>query len=186
MGRTGSELDASLVNFIKASPMFFVATAPLSVDGHINCSPRPVDSRFILKSDSQVGWFDLVGSGIETIAHLKENSRIVLMFCSFTTDPLILRIHGSGRVFEPGDDEFEREIADFGSYLGIRALVLVDVESVSTSCGYGVPIMQFQSHREKMDNWLELKGSDGLKKYREKHNLRSVDDLEGLDPNRIS
>lgn len=185
MGLIDSQLNDALVNFIKESPMFFVATAPLSVEAHINCSPRPVDSRFLLKSERQIGWFDLVGSGIETIAHLKENSRIVLMFCSFTADPLILRIHGSGRVFEPGDEEFDSEVAKLGSELGIRAMILVDVESVSTSCGYGVPIMKFESHREKMDAWLELKGPSGLRQYKHGHNLSSIDNLEGLDSRKI-
>lgn len=185
MGVIGPELNDSLTAFIKQSPMFFVATAPLSPQGHINCSPRPMDARFILNSKNQIGWFDLVGSGIETISHLKENSRIVLMFCSFGEDPLILRIHGAGSVYEPGDEIYENALGDLKAELGIRALILVDIETVSTSCGYGVPIMRFESHREKIDDWLELKGHEGLVGYRNKNNLTSIDGLAGLDPSRI-
>ena len=185
MGIETPELTVSQIDFIKRSPMFFVATAPNSSEGHLNCSPRPVDWSFFIDSAKTVGWFDLVGSGIEMIAHLRENGRIVLMFCSFDSKPLILRLHGRGVVYQPGDDQYESMVARTQRSLGIRALVNVEIERVSTSCGYGVPVMDFVSHRATMEDWLQRKGEDGLKDYRKKNNLTSIDGLAGLDPERI-
>ncbi len=179
------ELSESLIGFIRRSPMFFIATAPSGQGGHINCSPRPLDWSFFIDSPKRVGWFDLVGSGIETIAHLKDNGRIVLMFCSFGGKPLILRVHGSGAVFEPGDDVFEASVSSLDSSLGVRAVVIVEVERVSTSCGYGVPVMEFVAHRPTINEWLEKKGDEGLVEYRMRNNLVSVDGLAGLDPEKL-
>lgn len=185
MGFTGSVLNDVQMNFIRESPVYFVATAPISSTGHINCSPRPVDWSFILESPSEVGWFDLVGSGIETISHLKENGRIVMMFCSFAGDPLILRLHGRGVVYEPGDASYEGLVAGCERKSGIRSVVKISIERVSTSCGYGVPLMDFVSHRTKIDQWIALKGESGLVNYRKKHNLSSIDGLNGLDEDSI-
>ena len=181
MGVHGPVLDSSQIAFIRKSPLFFVATAPLSSDGHINCSPRPVDSRFFVNSASEIGWLDLVGSGVETVAHLKENGRIVAMFCSFSEQPQVLRIHGTGQVFEPGHVRFE-EITSGSPYEpGVRAVIIIRIERVSTSCGYGVPMMNFVSHRSTIDEWLELKGTKGLDAYKRKNNSSSIDGLDGLN-----
>ena len=180
MGAHQPNLDSSQIAFIRQSPVFFVATAPLSAEGHINCSPRPVDSRFLINSETEVGWLDLVGSGIETVAHLKENGRIVLMFCSFSEQPQILRIHGKGEVFEPGHTRFEETMSRFSNHLGVRAVIIIKVERVSTSCGYGVPMMNFVSHRSTIDEWLDLKGTNGLAVYKRQHNKNSIDSLTGL------
>ncbi|MDA8081993.1 MAG: pyridoxamine 5'-phosphate oxidase family protein [Actinomycetota bacterium] len=185
MGVEKPELTGQYVDFIKKSPVYFIATAPIGIDGHVNCTPRPMDWSFFAESSRLVGWFDLVGSGVETIAHLKENGRIVLMFCSFGSKPLILRLHGKGSVYEPGDEEFESRVSMAGHGLGIRAVVTVDVERVSTSCGNGVPVMDFVSHRSTIGKWLENKGESGLLEYRRNNNLLSIDGLAGLDPKKI-
>lgn len=185
MGVEKPELTVHQVDFIRNSPVFFIATAPSGTEGHVNCTPRPMDWSFFSESSRRVGWFDLVGSGVETIAHLKENGRIVVMFCSFGSKPLILRLHGKGIVHEPGDEVYESKVSLVGSGLGIRAVVAVDVERVSTSCGYGVPVMDFVSHRPTIGKWLESKGESGLVEYRRKNNLSSIDGLAGLDPKKI-
>lgn len=185
MGVEKPELSQTNIGFILKSPMFVVATAPSSLQGHVNCSPRPVDWSFFVDSPRTVGWFDLVGSGVETIAHLKQNGRIVLMFCSFGVNPLILRLHGKGHVYEPGDEQFEERVSKVDSCQGIRAIIIVEIERVSTSCGYGVPIMDFVSHRSTLSEWIGRKGEAGLFKYRRKNNLASVDGLEGLDRKKI-
>lgn len=181
MGVTGSVLDQGQMEFMSGCPLYFVATAALGEEGHVNCSPRPMDWSFFVDSERRVGWFDMVGSGIETVAHLKENGRIVLMFCSFGRTPLILRIHGRGRVCEPGDVDFEMKSQGRSSRLGVRALVYVEIERVSTSCGFAVPVMEFVTHRPAMDEWLRRKGETGLAKYRLENNLVSIDGLPGLD-----
>lgn len=186
VGLTGLALSESQIKFIRESHLYFVATSPNSPSGHINCSPRPVDWSFILDSPSEVGWFDLVGSGIETISHLKENGRIVLMFCSFGAVPLIMRLHGRGFVHEPGSAGFERLMSGCQRRLGIRAVIKISIERVSTSCGYGVPLMDFVTHRPRMDQWVEQKGESGLVSYRKKNNVASIDGLEGLDEDCIS
>ena len=185
MGVVRPELTSNQIEFIKGSAVCFVASAPSGSGGHINCSPRPVDWSFYIDSPRRVGWLDLVGSGIENIAHLKENGRVVLMFCSFGPKPLILRLHGHGVVFEPTDEFFEVMTARVGKSLGIRAVIAVDIERVSTSCGNGVPIMDFVGHRPTIDEWIERKGPDGLAEYRKMNNLASVDGLAGLDSEKI-
>ncbi|TAN25205.1 MAG: pyridoxamine 5'-phosphate oxidase family protein [Actinomycetota bacterium] len=185
MGIQRPELTNSQIEFIKGSPLYFVASAPSGSGGHINCSPRPVDWSFFIDSPKRVGWLDLVGSGIETIAHIKENGRIVLMFCSFGPKPLILRLHGRGVVHEPADEFFDGVVARAGKSLGIRAVVAVDIERVSTSCGYGVPLMEFVGNRSTIDEWIERKGQEGLADYRKNNNLASIDGLTGLDVEKI-
>lgn len=185
MGVEMEALSESLTTFINGSPVFFIATAPSGADGHVNCSPRPMDGTFFVESPKRVGWLDLVGSGIETVAHLKENGRIVLMFCSFSSKPLIMRLHGHGVVLEPGEDGFESRHLLAGSPQGVRAIVIVEIERVTTSCGYGVPIMEFVAHRSTIGEWLERKGEKGLIDYRMKNNLSSIDGLPGLDSEKV-
>lgn len=174
-------ISESQLKFISSSPLYFVATAPSGPEGHVNCSPRPVDWSFYVDSPTELGWYDLVGSGIETVSHLKENARIVLMFCSFRKTPLVLRIHGRGTVFEPASDYFQEKIRLVDSRLGVRALIRVEVERVSTSCGFGVPLMEFVSHRPTMHEWLERKGERGLNDYVKGNNVLSIDQLPGLN-----
>lgn len=174
-----SEIDETLKKFIEAQPMFFVATAPLAAEGHLNLSPKGLDS-FRILGPRQVAYLDLTGSGVETIAHLKENGRIVFMFCAFQGPPKIVRLHGHGRVLEPSAPEFSAMSTQFPAYTSARSIVVADIARVSYSCGYGVPLMHYEASRQQHFAWAEKKGSDGLKAYRKEKNSRSIDGLQGL------
>ncbi len=180
MGRTYEVIDTRLSQFVLAQPMFFVATAPLSAQGLVNCSPKGNRGNFAVLGDRRVAYLDLTGSGVETIAHLKENARIVVMFCAFDGPPRIVRFHGRGEVIELGDPRFDTLTAHFSAESGARAIIVVDVERISDSCGYGVPLMTFDRHRENLDHWAETKGPDGLADYRLEKNATSLDGLPGL------
>jgi len=179
MGKVFDGIDDSLAAWIGEQHLFFVATAPLSAEGHVNVSPRGLDSLSILDPHT-VAWLDLTGSGAETIAHLTENGRICLMFCAFEARPRIVRLHGRGRVTPPGDEVFERVAAEHPGHVGARAVIVVDVERIADSCGGGVPIMEFVADRDIMRPWAEKKGPDGLETYRAQKNARSLDGLPGL------
>lgn len=181
MGRTYEAIDGRLAAFLSKQPIFFVATAPLSAEGHVNCSPKGNDGMFAVLNERCVAYTDMTGSGIETIAHLRENGRIVLMFCAFEGPARIVRLHGQGEAIMPDDDRFPPIAERMGHRLGLRAIVKVDVTRVSDSCGYGVPIMSFERHRSNLDSWTEKKGEDGLAAYRAKNNRLSLDALPGLD-----
>ena len=178
MGRVPA-IDAKLAEFMLSQPVFFVATAPLN-GGHVNCSPKGNDGDLQILDDMRVAYQDMTGSGIETIAHLRENGRIVLMFCAFSGPPRIVRLHGRGHPVVPGDGRYPGLEARFRPALGRRSFVVVEVERVSTSCGYGVPQMTFDRHRDNMARWAEVKGADGLAAYREEKNALSLDGLSGL------
>ena len=181
MGKVFDGIDEKLAAWISEQHLFFVATAPLSVKGHVNVSPRGLDSLSILDSHT-VAWLDLTGSGAETIAHLTENGRICLMFCAFDARPRIVRLHGRGRVVLPGDEVFERVEREHPGHVGARAVIVVDVERASDSCGWGVPQMEFVADRDIMRPWAEKKGPDGLERYRAQKNARSLDGLPALVP----
>ena len=127
-----------------------------------------------------VAYLDLIGSGVETIAHLKENGRIVIMFCKFQGSPNIFRLHGMGRVVEPSAPEFAELVAKFPPYETTRAIIVVDVTRISHSCGFGVPLMQYEGERTQHFAWAAKKDSEGLKLYKQEKNLRSIDGLPGL------
>lgn len=179
MGKVFDGIDDSLAAWIGAQHMFFVATAPLSAEGHVNVSPRGLDSLSIL-DEHTVAWLDLTGSGAETIAHLAENGRICLMFCSFDGRPRIVRLHGRGRVVLPGDEVFEQVANEHPGHVGARAVIVVDVARVSDSCGWGVPVMEFVEDRDIMGPWAVKKGPEGLDAYRAAKNSRSLDGLPAL------
>jgi hypothetical protein len=179
VGRLQGISDA-LRQWIEAQHIFFVATAPLSGEGLVNCSPKGLDSLHFLGPDA-VAYADLTGSGAETIAHLRENGRIVLMFCAFSGPPKIVRLHGTGRVVRAGTPEFERIQPAFRDHPGTRAIIHVDVTRVSDSCGYGVPLFDFRTDRDTLTRWSEAKGTDGLRDYRTQKNARSIDGLPALD-----
>jgi hypothetical protein len=177
-----SEIDDHLQKFILAQPMFFVSTAPLAPDGHLNLSPKGLDS-FRILGPKQVAYLDLTGSGVETISHLKENGRIVLMFCAFQGPPKILRLHGHGRVIEPHTSGFGALAEHFPAYQSVRSIIVVDVTRVTDSCGYSVPLMKYEGERKQLFAWAEKKGVAGLEAYRKQKNSRSIDGLQGLaDP----
>jgi hypothetical protein len=180
MGKVRAFIDDSARKFIEAQPIFFVGSAPLDSDGHVNVSPKGLDSLRVLGA-STVAYLDLTGSGIETVAHLKENGRIVLMFCAFQGPPRILRLHGRGRVLEPDQEEFRGLATLFPEYEGRRAIISVEVSRVSDSCGYSVPMLKYEGDRNQLSAWASKLGAEGLKKYRQEKNQQSIDQIAGLE-----
>jgi hypothetical protein len=180
VGRTYESLEGRLGQFVRRQPVFFVATAPLGADGHVNCSPKGNDASLVVLGPDRIAYQDLTGSGAETIAHLRENGRIVVMFCAFQGPPRIVRIHGRGRVVLPADPEWADLSGRFPDRLGTRAVIVVDAERISDSCGYAVPLMSFESHRSNLDHWAQEKGPEGLVAYREEKNAVSLDGLVAL------
>lgn len=184
MGKVHASIDDRLAAFIAAQRLFFVATAPAGGDGHVNVSPKGLDSLAVLDPHT-VAYQDLVGSGAETIAHLRENGRITLMFCAFEGPPLILRLHGRGEVIEPGDAAFDVLAARFPERSSTRAVIRVAVARIADSCGYGVPLYRFEADRDQLDRWAERKGPDGLRRYQLENNLESLDGLPALRAERL-
>ncbi|MEL7368232.1 MAG: pyridoxamine 5'-phosphate oxidase family protein [Myxococcota bacterium] len=178
MGKHFEALNEHLTDFITRQPMFFVGTAPLNQDGLVNISPKD-GSRFKVLGPRRVAYLDRVGSGIETVAHIRENQRITLMFCAFEGSPLIVRLYGKGSIVFPQDDAWADRYAAFDAEEGARSIITVDVSRVGTSCGFGVPVMSFERHRTQLDEWIERK-SDQLDSYREKFNMKSLEGLPGL------
>ncbi|MCS7069895.1 MAG: pyridoxamine 5'-phosphate oxidase family protein [Anaerolinea sp.] len=176
MGKVFDHITEEHRQVIAAQKIFFVATAPLSADGHINLSPKGMDTFRVLNSDT-VAYLDLTGSGNETSAHLLENGRITFLFCAFEGRPLILRLYGQGRTILPGSGEWDEYIGLFPSLPGTRQIVLAEIERVSTSCGYGVPLMGYQGDRPQLTDWATKKGPEALAEYRREHNRRSLDGL---------
>ena len=183
MGKTFDAIDESLAEWIASQPVFFVATAPLAGDGLVNCSPKGNRGEFAVLSPTSVAYLDQTGSGVETIAHLKENGRIVIMFCAFEGPPRIVRLHGTGHAVPATHSGFSSLTSSFSGEPGVgaRSVVVVDVARVADSCGYGVPFMDFVEHRPTMDQWSTRKGPEGIAAYWAEKNLVSLDGLAGLD-----
>lgn len=181
MGEHAAGVDDGVAEFLRAQKVFFVATAPLSGTGRVNLSPKGLDSFRVLGPRS-VAYLDLTGSGVETVAHVRENGRIVLMFCAFEGPGRIVRLHGRGEALEPGDPDFADLRALFPGHPGARAIVRVAVERVATSCGTAVPLMRFERARTGLDEWSVQKGEEGLRAYRAEKNRASLDGLPGLEP----
>ena len=179
MGTIFQSLDSDLQKFIREQRVFFIASAPLAQAGHVNLSPKGLDS-FRILGPEQVAYVDFVGSGIETVSHLRENGRIVIMFCAFEGRPRILRLHGRGRCVEPHDEEWEQLAKAFPSYAGARSIIVVDVMRIADSCGYGIPLYHYSEERTQLSAWAERKGEGGLRDYEQEHNLCSIDGLPGL------
>ena len=179
MGKVFEAIDATLQRWIEAQPVWFVATAPLAADGRVNVSPRGADS-FSVLGPHRVGWVDLTGSGVETIAHLRENGRTCVMFAAFDHRPRIVRLHGRGQVHLPGTAAFEEVTALHPAHPSTRAVITVDVERVSDSCGWGVPVMDVVDQRDLMRPFAEKKGPEGMASYRAQKNAASLDGLPGL------
>jgi hypothetical protein len=179
MGKVLSSIDDSIREFIVAQSVFFVGSAPLDANGHINVSPKGLDT-FRVLSPTTVAYLDLTGSGVETIAHVRENRRIVLMFCAFQGPPRILRLHGLGRVVEAGQSEFSELRSRFPGYEGARAIIVVELTRVSTSCGFAVPLLRHEADRDQLGAWTRGKGPEALKTYQQQKNRNSIDELPGL------
>ena len=191
MGKTFARIEPSLRKWIEAQHLFFVGTAPLSAGGHINVSPKGMMDSFRVLDDTSVAYVDLAGSGAETIAHLKENGRIVIMLCAFEGPPRIVRLHGEGLVHQTGTSGFERLIASFDTRplapveAGIRSIVEVKVGRVADSCGYSVPLMSYEGERPHQKLWVDKRlkqdGPNGVLNYVRKKNARSIDLLPAVD-----
>ncbi len=179
MGKVFDAIDEPMREWLAGQRMFFVATAPLSGDGLVNLSPKGLNT-FAVLGPRSVAYLDLTGSGIETVAHLRENGRIVLMFCAFDGPPRIVRFHGRGTVFEAGAAGFEELAAHFPHDSSARAVIRVDVARIADTCGYGVPVYHYESERDQLGAWAARKGADGLRAYRVENNARSLDGLPGL------
>jgi hypothetical protein len=179
MGHLGSVIDEKIQQFIAAQHVFFVASAPLDPHGHVNLSPKGLDT-FRILGPSTVAYLDLTGSGVETIAHLRENGRIVLMFCAFQGPPKIVRFHGRGRVVEIHEPEFALLKLHFEEMEGTRAIIVVEVSRVRDSCGFSVPLLKYEDDRQQLGAWIQKKGPEGLAKYRHDKNKTSLDGLPGV------
>jgi len=179
MSKIHDALTPGLVGFIEAQRMFFVATAPLSADGHVNVSPKGMDSLRVLGPRS-VAYLDVTGSGVETISHVKENGRMVMMFCAFEGKPFILRLHGRGRVLENGQPEFASLLERFPALPGMRAIICLDITRIADSCGWTVPLYDFSGTRDYYHNYAEKLGPDGLRKGQLAANMTGIDGLPGL------
>jgi len=186
MGKVYDEIEPKLADWIRRQRLFFVGTAPSGADGHVNVSPKgPISSLAILDART-VAYLDVVGSGAETIAHLRENGRIVVMLCAFEGPPRIVRLHGRGRVLLAGDDAFDDVVAAAGFERGpnARSVVVVDVERIADSCGYGVPLMRYEGERPQAAAWVERKlaaSPTALADYVREKNARSIDGLPAVD-----
>ena len=179
MGQVFEALDERLTDWIAGQHVFFVATAPLAADGLVNLSPKGLDT-FAVLDEHRVAYLDLTGSGVETIAHLRENGRIVVMFCAFEGRPRILRLHGRGRAVLPGEPRFDELARCFAPRPGIRAVIEVDVARIADSCGYAVPLLDYRGERTQLDAWAAAKGPEKLDAYRAEKNAASLDGLPGL------
>lgn len=179
MGKTYPGIDPKLVEWIEKQHLFFVATAPLADDGFVNCSPKGLDS-FLVVDAHRVAYLDFNGSGVETIAHLRENGRIVIMFCALDGSPKIVRLHGQGRSVEAGDAEFDALRARFTTDNPVRSIIVVDVTRVSDSCGFGVPVYDYVGERDALTRWAASKDEASLSEYQQAKNRHSLDGLPGL------
>ncbi len=190
MARISERIDERQREWIARQPLFFVGTAPLDSEGHINVSPKgPIGSLRVL-DDHTVAYLDVVGSGAETIAHLRENGRVVVMLCAFDGPPRILRLHGRGEVLPAGDERFAAmlEQAGFEPFEvpeSHRAIIVVHVTRVADSCGYGVPLMDYVGERPHQAassaKRVRVQGPDAYVAYQREHNMASIDGLPAVD-----
>jgi hypothetical protein len=190
VGKVYDGIDERLQSWIAEQSMFFVGTAPLDEDGHVNVSPKGQIDALRVLDRCAVAYLDYVGSGAETIAHVRENGRIVIMVCAFAGPPRILRLHGRGRIVPASDPEFGELVARCGFAEAAtpeaqRAVVVVEVERVADSCGYGVPLMSYEGRRPHMDAWaakkLRVGGPEALLNYQREKNSLSIDGLPAVD-----
>jgi hypothetical protein len=181
MGKTFAALNDTLTGFVLRQHMFFVATAPSGPDGHVNLSPKGLAGTLSVIDHSTVAYVDVAGSGVETIAHLRDNGRITLLFCAFDGPPQIVRLYGSGKVLMPGEPAFDELRGRFPSDLqAVRSIIVARIDEVRTACGYGVPLMDYVDDRDDQVRWAERKGVDGLERYLVEKNTVSLDGLPGL------
>jgi hypothetical protein len=179
MGKIYETIDEPLSDWIREREMFFVSTAPLASDGLVNCSPKGLDT-FRIIDPVTVAYADLIGSGIETAAHLQENGRIVVLFCAFSGPPKIVRLHGTGKFLGQNTHGFENLQAHFGELRGVRGLIEISVTRISDSCGYGVPKFEYLGQREPLTQWAIQKSDEELADYVRQNNRQSIEGLPGI------
>lgn len=187
MGKVYAGLDDRLRKFISAQHVFFVATAPSGTGGHINLSPKGHRDTFAVLGPSTVAYLDLTGSGAETIAHLRQNGRITIMFCSFDETPKVLRLQGRGRAVLPGEPDWDSLARCFPlapgwdtGRDGHRAIIVAELDRIADSCGYAVPVMELVAERDLLTQWTERKTTEQLAAYRAERNAISIDGLPAL------
>ncbi len=179
MGKVFEVIDERNAEFIRNQRMFFVASAPLSGDGFVNLSPKGLES-FAILDPTTVAYLDLTGSGIETVAHMRENGRITFLFCAFEGPPRLLRLYGRGEAIEPGDPEWDALVSHFPAYSSARSIIRARLDRIADSCGYGVPLYSFEGERSQLHEWAERKGEAGIREYKADNNATSLDGLAGL------
>jgi hypothetical protein len=179
VGKTFDHLDQSHIRFIEKQKLFFVATAPASLDGHVNLSPKGYDS-FRVLGPNTVAYCDIGGTGVETVAHLRENKRITIMFCAFEGPAKVLRLYGEGRVIQSGETGFPAAMEMFPNLPRSRAVILIDVTRIADSCGYAVPIYKYQSERDQLSRWIEFHPEHDWEKPTLGANAASIDGLPAL------
>ncbi|MBW4562810.1 MAG: pyridoxamine 5'-phosphate oxidase family protein [Mojavia pulchra JT2-VF2] len=176
MAKVFDSITEELQQFIAAQHIFFVGSAPLSPTGHINLSPKGLES-FRVLSPNRVCYLDVTGSGNETSAHLQENGRITIMFCAFQEPASILRLYGRGYTLLPNSPDWDSIYSVFPHLPGTRQIIVADIERVQSSCGFGVPLYEYQGQRQTLLNWAAKKGEQGIREYQQKKNLVSIDGL---------
>lgn len=179
MGQSFDALTDEHIEWIAAQHLFFVASAPLAADGHVNLSPKGYDTFRVLDANT-VSYLDLTGSGIETVAHLQENGRITIMFCAFEGKPRILRMYGTGRAVLRDHPGYHDLAAAYGDHQGARAVIRVDVHRVTSSCGFAVPFLAFEGDRETLAEWAGRKDPGEIEAYWKLKNGHSLDGLPGM------
>lgn len=184
MAKFYDSINDQIRQFIEKQHIFFVSSAPLSASGHVNLSPKGLDS-FRVLSPSRVAYMDIISSGNETSAHTLENGRITIMFCSFEGAPNILRLFGTGRTVLSGDAEWGELARNFKLIPSTRQIIVAEITKVQTSCGYGVPLYEYKGERDQHFKWAETIGPDGLVAYRNENNLTSIDGLPTPLGNRL-
>ena len=180
MGKLHDGLTPELIAFIQAQKMFFVGTAPLSPSGHVNVSPKGMDCLRVL-GPRTLAYLDVTGSGVETISHVKENGRLVMMFCAFDGKPFILRLHGEAEVLEARSAEFQLLRDRFPELPGIRSIIRLNVTRIADSCGWIVPLYEFRGARDYYDNYAKKLGAEGIRAGQLAANMESIDGLAGLE-----
>lgn len=175
MAKFLDQIDERIRAFIGEQKMFFTASAPLD-GGRVNLSPKGIDT-FRVLDERTVCYLDLTGSGNETAAHVAQNGRLTIMFCSFAGAPLILRLYGTGEVVRPASEKWDDLAKNFDDFPGVRQIIVLRVESLQTSCGYGVPLYEFAGDRKQLIKWAEKKGGDGINAYWREKNQTSIDGL---------
>ncbi|MFW7414987.1 pyridoxamine 5'-phosphate oxidase family protein [Demequina sp. SO4-18] len=180
MATEHASLDGFIGDFITRQPMFFVATA--AADGLVNVSPKGGDGTLVVLDDRRIAYLDLTGSGSETIAHVRAQNRITLMWCAFEGPPMIARVHGTAQVVTRDQPQWDEMAALFPAKPGARAILVVTAQRISDSCGMSVPLMDYERDRDQLDRWARGKGDEGLRDYWERKNATSLDGLPALAP----